>query len=134
MTSNHRTLFLILGMTVCPFLIAALLSSEYFSSTLSQKNNGLFVTTPTYLENKPSPLHWHLVIQQDNSTGREKIENIKTALGKRSDLVDIVIVKDLDSAAYIATPEGQLLLSYQQSEIGKPLYQDLKHLLRSNSK
>jgi hypothetical protein len=132
--TNHKTLFLILGMTFSPFLIAALLSSEFFSSTLSQKNNGKFVTTPIYLENKPSPLHWHLVVQQDNSTGREKIENIKTALGKRSDLVDIVIVKELDSAAYIATPEGQLLLSYQQTDIGKPLYQDLKHLLRSNSK
>lgn len=132
--SNHKTLFLILGMTFSPFLIAALLSSDYLSSTLSQKNNGEFVTTPTYLENKASPLHWHLVIQQDNRTGRDKIENIKTALGKRSDLVDIIIVKSLDSAAYIATPEGQLLLSYQQAEIGKPLYQDLKHLLRSNSK
>jgi hypothetical protein len=132
--TNNKTLFLILGMTFSPFLIAALLSSEYFSSQLAQKNNGEFVTTSTYLKNKVSPLHWHLVIQQDNNSGIDKIEKIKTALGKRSDLVDIIIVKDLDSAAYIATPEGQLLLSYQQAEIGKPLYQDLKHLLRSNSK
>lgn len=132
--SKHRTLFVILAMTFSPFLIAAILSSEYFSSTLSQKNNGEFVTTPIYLENKSSPLHWHLVIQQDNTAGIQKIEKIKTALGKRSDLVDIIIVKKLDSAAYIATPQGQLLLSYQQAGIGKPLYQDLKHLLRSNSK
>lgn len=132
--TNNKTLFLILGMTFSPFLIAALLTSDYFSNKLTQKNNGNFVTEPTYLENKLSPLHWHLVIQENNTLGLEKVKNIKTALGKRSDLVDIVIVKNLDSAAYIATPEGQLLLAYQQADIGKPLYQDLKHLLRSNTK
>ena len=132
--TNNKTLFLILGMTFSPFLIAALLTSDYISHKLTQNNNGDFVTVPTYLENESSPFHWHLVIEENNNIGLEKIEKIKKALGKRSDLVDIVIVKKLDSAAYIATPDGQLLLAYQQADIGKPLYQDLKHLLRSNTK
>ncbi|OUS40064.1 hypothetical protein A9R00_07930 [Oleispira antarctica] len=139
--TNKKTLTLIVAMTFSPFLIAALLSSDYSPHQLSQKNNGKFLTTEVYLENKPSSFNWHLVIQQDNHVGLEKLNNIKIALGKRSDLVDIITVENLSTAApststaaYIATPTGQLLLSYKQQDIGKPLYKDLKHLLRSNSK
>jgi hypothetical protein len=131
---NKRTLVLILTMTFSPFLIAALLSSEYSPHQLSQKNNGEFLTTEVYVDSEHNSSSWHLVIQQDNHIGLEKLKKIKIALGKRSDLVDIITVEKLDSAAYIATPTGQLLLSYQQENIGKPLYNDLKHLLRSNSK
>ena len=140
---NKRTLVLILTMTFSPFLIAALLSSDYSPHQLSQKNNGEFLTTEVYLDSEHNASAWHLVIQQDNHVGLEKLKNIKIALGKRSDLVDIITVEKLASAApstsasiaaYIAMPTGQLLLSYKQQDIGKPLYKDLKHLLRSNSK
>jgi hypothetical protein len=64
-----------------------------------------------------------------------KLNKIKTALGKRSGRVDILTTQleySPTKSVYIATPKGQLLLAYQDKDIGKPLYQDLTQLLRSN--
>ena len=74
---NKRTLVLILTMTFSPFLIAALLSSDYSPHQLAQKNNGEFLTTEVYLDGENNTSAWHLVIQQGNHIGLEKLKKIK---------------------------------------------------------
>jgi hypothetical protein len=132
--------------TVSPFLIAALLNSDYFSQQLSRKQSGEFLTTAIYLpinshlDSQLDPEKWHLVTSINHDNHNEiitKLKKIKTALGKRSDRIDILTTKieyPQNKSVYIATPKGQLLLGYQDKDIGKPLYQDLTHLIRSNSK
>ena len=143
--NNNKTLFLIMATTLLPFLIAAILNSDYFSQQLSRKQNGEFLTTEIYLPtqiNPNKPLNqqkWHLVTSITHDNHKEilkKLNKIKTALGKRSDRVDILTTEleySPTKSVYIATPKGQLLLAYQDKDIGKPLYQDLTQLIRSNS-
>ncbi len=141
---NNTALLLIFSMTLIPFVCAWALTSNYFSGALSQKQYGEFLehtqflsfTHDEHVNNSPSINKnvWHIVANANNKIILEKLKKIKTALGKKSSLVDIITTTDLPAAAYIATPEGQLLLRYKRSDIGKPFYHDLKHLLRSNTK
>lgn len=149
---NNKILLLILTITFSPFLIAAILTTDYFSQQLDQKQHGKFLTTEFYLSNIESehsrllpdnPTQWQLVISpahKNYNTIYNKLRNIKTALGKRSDLVNLLSTADIDAkeltsknTVYIATPKGQLLLAYSNEQIGKPLFKDLSHLLRSNN-
>jgi hypothetical protein len=147
---NNKVLLLILIITFSPFLIAALLTTDYFSDQLGQWQHGEFLTTEFYIpksgsnssEANSSP-QWQLVISpahKNYDAVTVKLNNIKTALGKRSDLVKVLSTTDINSkpltsenTVYIATPEGQLLLAYSIEQVGKPLFKDLSHLLRSNS-
>jgi len=139
MMKNNKVLLLILATTFSPFLIAGLLSHENFSHLLNQKQYGTFLTESVFIqqdtdENIKHDI-WHLVTHSDNSDALNKLKNIKIALGKRQDQVDIIrsthIPKD---KTYITLPNGKLLLAYDQKDVGKPLYKDLKHLIRSNQK
>jgi hypothetical protein len=147
---NNKVLLLILIITFSPFLIAAILTTDYFSDQLGQWQHGEFLTTEFYIpksgsnssEANSSP-QWQLVISpahKNYDAVTVKLNNIKTALGKRSDLVKVLSTTDINSkplasedTVYIATPEGQLLLAYSIEQVGKPLFKDLSHLLRSNS-
>lgn len=151
--NNNKVLLIILATTFSPFLIAAILTSDYFSPHLNQKQHGEFLTTDTYLpavdESLPAlstkkTMQWQLVIpsaHKNHDVLFKKLSNIKTALGKRSDLVNVLSTKAInilplmnEQSVYIATPQGQLLLAYSDELVGKPLFKDLKHLLRSNNK
>lgn len=164
MPQKSNALFLICAMTIFPFLCAWVLTFDYFSISLSQKQHGTFLERTQFLplmtdlpfdqstssnSSLSQPLShklpsnndvminknvWHIVANENNKAVLEKLHKIKTALGKKSNLVDIITTNNLPAAAYIATPEGQLLLRYQHSDIGKPFYHDLKHLLRSNTR
>jgi hypothetical protein len=149
---NNKVLLLILTTTFSPFLIAAILTTDYFSQQLGQWQHGEFLSTEFYLSNSGledsnlmpniSP-QWQLVISpahKNYAAISNKLNNIKTALGKRSDLVNVISTADIntkpltsENTVYIATPKGQLLLAYRDEQVGKPLFKDLSHLLRSNS-
>jgi hypothetical protein len=147
---NNKVLLLILTITFSPFLIAAILTTDYFSDQLGQWQHGEFLTAEFYIpksgsnssEANSSP-QWQLVISPAHKhydAVTVKLNNIKTALGKRSDLVKVLSTTDINSkplasedTVFIATPEGQLLLAYSVEQVGKPLFKDLSHLLRSNS-
>jgi hypothetical protein len=132
---NNKVLLLILATTFSPFLIAGLLTSDYFSSQLSQKQHGTFLTESIFIQQDLNKDIWHLVTHSENKEILSKLEKIKIALGKRQDQVDVIsstaIAKD---TTYITLPSGELLLAYSHKDIGKPLYKDLKHLIRSNQK
>ena len=145
---NNKVLLLILTITFSPFLIAAILTTDYFSQQIDQKQYGEFLTTEFYLPRSDSSLldsstQWQLVISPSHKNYdilSNKLNKIKTALGKRSELVNILSTPSIDSkllasenTAYIATPNGQLLLAYRNEQVGKPLFKDLSHLLRSNN-
>lgn len=130
---DNKALFFILAMTVVPFLLAGLLASSNITSNLSKKHHGQFFQEDQYLNLPFNHKTWHIIADENNPVILEKLEKIKIALGKRSARVDIITTTELDSAAYIAAPNGQLLLYYQASDIGKPFLQDLLHLLRSNN-
>ncbi|CCK75131.1 MAG: hypothetical protein KBT75_13100 [Oleispira antarctica] len=145
---NNKVLLLILTITFSPFLIAAILTTDYFSQQIDQKQYGEFLTTEFYLPRSDSSLldsstQWQLVISPSHKNYdilSNKLNKIKTALGKRSELVNILSTPSIDSkllasenTVYIATPNGQLLLAYRNEQVGKPLFKDLSHLLRSNN-
>jgi hypothetical protein len=146
---NNKVLLLILTTTFSPFLIAAILTTDYFSQQLDQKQYGEFLTTEFFLpisasaDHSNNPPQWQLVISPAHKNYEaisNKLNNIKTALGKRSDLVHVLSTATIntkalasDNTVYIATPKGQLLLAYSNDQIGKPLFKDLNHLLRSNN-
>tara|TARA_R110001583_G_scaffold14129_6_gene59509 strand:- start:3693 stop:4136 length:444 start_codon:yes stop_codon:yes gene_type:complete len=145
---NNKVLLLILTITFSPFLIAAILTTDYFSQQIDQKQYGEFLTTEFYLPRSDSSLldsstQWQLVISPSHKNYdilSNKLNKIKTALGKRSELVNILSTLSIDSkllasenTVYIATPNGQLLLAYRNEQVGKPLFKDLSHLLRSNN-
>lgn len=153
---NHKVLMLILATTFSPLLIAAILTTDYFSQQLEQKQYGKFLSTEIYLSdiiedeselsshfNTLPQKQWQLVIPSNHKNYQpvfNKLNKIKTALGKRSDLVRVVSSHNIDIATlaseesvYIATPRGQLLLAYNDNQVGKPLFKDLSHLLRSNN-
>jgi hypothetical protein len=159
---NNKVLLLILATTFSPFLIAAILTTDYFSQQLEQKQFGEFLTTEFYLPSSvtaessslpdhsiannsmfTTPRQWQLVISpahKNYESFANKLTNIKTALGKRSDLVNVLSTDSINTqplastnTVYIATPKGQLLLAYRNDQVGKPLFKDLNHLLRSNN-
>lgn len=152
---KHKVLLLILATTFSPFIIAAVLTSNYFSQQLGQKQYGTFLNESIYVTdigNETQDLQnkqWLLVISPNNINYDKvfnKLKNIKTALGKRSDRVNIMInstirhstkdqtqVQKHEDLVYIASPQGQVLLAYSDELIGKPLFKDLSHLLRSNN-
>lgn len=151
---KHKVLLLILATTFSPFIIAAILTHDYFSQQLVQKQYGTFLSEEIYITDSVSHTkgfqnkHWQLVISAEHKNHDhmlDKLQKIKTALGKRSDRVTIHISSALQqrikpgSAAhhqdriYIASPQGQVLLAYKDHQIGKPLFKDLSHLLRSNN-
>jgi hypothetical protein len=154
---NNKVLLLILATTFSPFLIAAILTTDYFSQQLEQKQFGEFLTTEFYLPSSTAaesnslsdhsmlttPQQWQLVISpahKNYESFANKLSNIKTALGKRSDLVNVLSTDSINTQSlastntvYIATPKGQLLLAYRNDQVGKPLFKDLNHLLRSNN-
>jgi hypothetical protein len=138
--------------TCLPFLIAAILTTDYFSHQLDQKQYGEFLTTEVNISRSDSdhtnPVsnianQWQLVISPAHKhyhAMSNKLNKIKIALGKRSDLVKVISESSIDtpqlaseSTVYIATPNGQLLLAYRDEQVGKPLFKDLTHLLRSNN-
>jgi hypothetical protein len=148
---NNKVLLLILATTFSPFLIAAILTTDYFSHKLDQKQYGEFLEVDTYLPLNDESItknQWQLVISSSHKNHDalfDRLNKIKTALGKRSELVNVLStnestsnmfngkLRDTDNTVYIATPKGQLLLAYKNEQIGKPLYKDLSHILRSNS-
>lgn len=148
---NNKVLLLILATTFSPFLIAAILTTDYFSHKLDQKQYGEFLEVDTYLPLNDEAItknQWQLVISSSHKNHDalfDRLNKIKTALGKRSELVNVLStnestsnmfngkLRDIDNTVYIATPKGQLLLAYKNEQIGKPLYKDLSHILRSNS-
>lgn len=151
---RHKILLLILTTTFSPFLIAAILTSDYFSQQLGQKQYGTFLSQEIYLTdtfNRSQEFQnnqWQLVISAEHQNYDQiinKLQKIKTALGKRSDRVNINIRPVLQQSVkletedqkknlvYIASPQGQVLLAYRNDQIGKPLFKDLSHLLRSNN-
>ena len=151
---RHKILLLILATTFSPFLIAAILTSDYFSQQLEQKQYGTFLSEEIYLTdtiNRSQEFQnkqWQLVISAEHKNYDQiinKLQKIKTALGKRSDRVNINIRPVLQQSVklesddqkkdlvYIASPQGQVLLAYRNDQVGKPLFKDLSHLLRSNN-
>jgi hypothetical protein len=153
---NNKVLLLIIAVTCSPFLVAAILTTDHFSHQLDQKQYGEFLTTEINISrsdsadtnsvsNSPSNIanQWQLVISpahKNYDAISNKLKNIKIALGKRSDLVKVISESSIDtpqlaseSTVYIATPSGQLLLAYRDEQVGKPLFKDLTHLLRSNN-
>jgi hypothetical protein len=149
---NNKVLVLILTITFSPFLIAAILTTDYFSQQLDQKQYGEFLTSEFYLPKLDAEVsdpistsagQWQLVISPAHinyDAISNKLNKIKTALGKRSDLVNVLSTTDInakplasENTVYIATPNGQLLLAYRNEQVGKPLFKDLSHLLRSNN-
>ncbi|MFT4763335.1 MAG: hypothetical protein ACI9OH_000421 [Oleispira sp.] len=149
---NNKVLVLILTITFSPFLIAAILTTDYFSQQLDQKQYGEFLTSEFYLPKLEAEVsdpistsagQWQLVISPAHinyDAISNKLNKIKTALGKRSDLVNVLSTTDInakplasENTVYIATPNGQLLLAYRNEQVGKPLLKDLSHLLRSNN-
>jgi hypothetical protein len=153
---NNKVLLLIIAVTCSPFLVAAILTTDHFSHQLDQKQYGEFLTTEINISrsdsadtnpvsNAPSNIakQWQLVISpahKNYDAISNKLKNIKIALGKRSDLVKVISESSIDtpqlaseSTVYIATPSGQLLLAYRDEQVGKPLFKDLTHLLRSNN-
>lgn len=149
---NNKVLVLILTITFSPFLIAAILTTDYFSQQLDQKQYGEFLTSEFYLPKLEAEVsepistsagQWQLVISPAHinyDAISNKLNKIKTALGKRSDLVNVLSTTDInakplasENTVYIATPNGQLLLAYRNDQVGKPLFKDLSHLLRSNN-
>jgi hypothetical protein len=153
---NNKVLLLIIVVTCSPFLVAAILTTDHFSHQLDQKQYGEFLTTEINISrsdsadtnpvsNAPSNIakQWQLVISpahKNYDAISNKLKNIKIALGKRSDLVKVISESSIDtpqlaseSTVYIATPSGQLLLAYRDEQVGKPLFKDLTHLLRSNN-
>lgn len=147
--NNNKTLFLILATTFCPLLIAGVLSHDNFSSSLGQKQNGEFLNHEYYLasshqsqENQAiKESQWQLLIPthlDEFAKHYDKLSKIKTALGKRASQVVITKLspdeKLPSQQVYIAAPNGHVLLAYQKELVGKPLYKDLSHLIRSNEK
>lgn len=155
---NNKVLLLILATTFSPLLIAAILTTDYFSQQLGQKQYGEFLAIDFYLTEDSyrsnsnednsntisnTPEQWQLVVSPSHYKYEEilnKLTKIKTALGKRSDLVNVLSTAVINTetlasnnTVYIATPKGQLLLAYSSDQIGKPIFKDLNHLLRSNS-
>lgn len=159
---NNKVLLLILATTFSPFLIAAILTTDFFSQQLDQKQYGEFLTTEFFLPStefvnsnpitnssvpnslmKDNSAQWQLVISpahKNYDSISNKLNKIKTALGKRADLVNVLATETINSkllaskdTVYIATPKGQLLLAYRSDQVGKPLFKDLSHLLRSNN-
>lgn len=152
---NNKILLLILATTFSPFLIAAILTTDYFSHKLDQKQYGEFLEAEIYLPLNDEAItknQWQLVISSSHKNHDalfDKLKKIKTALGKRSELVNVLSTNEStiestnnmingklrrgDNTVYIATPKGQLLLAYKNEQVGKPLYKDLSHILRSNS-
>jgi hypothetical protein len=153
---NNKVLLLIIAVTCSPFLVAAILTTDHFSHQLDQKQYGKFLTTEINIARSDSAdtntvsnpasnidNQWQLVISpahKDYSAMVNKLSKIKIALGKRSDLVKVISESSIDtlqlasdSTVYIATPDGQLLLAYRDDQVGKPLFKDLTHLLRSNN-
>jgi hypothetical protein len=153
---NNKVLLLIIAVTCSPFLVAAILTTDHFSHQLDQKQYGEFLTTEINISRSDSadtnPVsnpaskaanQWQLVISpahKNYDAISNKLNKIKIALGKRSDLVKVVSESSIDtpqlasdSTVYIATPDGQLLLAYRDEQVGKPLFKDLTHLLRSNN-
>lgn len=142
--TNRKTLLLIFATTFCPLLIAGVLTNEHFSSSLGQKQQGSFLDYEYFLtdeQTKTQKAQWKLIIPNqlnDFDNQYEKLTKIKTALGKRSNQVTIIKLdqdnKLVSDNIYIAAPNGQVLLAYQKELVGKPLYKDLTHLIRSNEK
>jgi hypothetical protein len=153
---NNKVLLLIIAVTCSPFLIAAILTTDHFSHQLDQKQYGEFLTTEINISRSDSAdtdtalnsasnmaNQWQLVISpahKNYDAMSNKLNKIKIALGKRSDLVKVISESSIDtlqlasdSTVYIATPNGQLLLAYRDEQVGKPLFKDLTHLLRSNN-
>lgn len=153
---NNKVLLLIIAVTCSPFLVAAILTTDYFSHQLDQKQYGEFLTTEINISRSDSEHtnpasnsvsnianQWQLVISpahKNYDAISNKLNKIKIALGKRSDLVKVISESSIDtpqlasdSTVYIATPNGQLLLAYRDEQVGKPLFKDLTHLLRSNN-
>jgi hypothetical protein len=153
---NNKVLLLIIAVTCSPFLVAAILTTDHFSHQLDQKQYGEFLTTEINISRSDSAdtdtalnsasnmaNQWQLVISpahKNYDAMSNKLNKIKIALGKRSDLVKVTSESSIDtlqlasdSTVYIATPNGQLLLAYRDEQVGKPLFKDLTHLLRSNN-
>jgi hypothetical protein len=149
---NNKVLLLIIAVTCSPFLVAAILTTDHFSHQLDQKQYGKFLTTEINISRSDSAdtnpalksaNQWQLVISpahKNYDAISNKLNKIKIALGKRSDLVKVISESSIDtpqlasdSTVYIATPNGQLLLAYRDEQVGKPLFKDLTHLLRSNN-
>ncbi|MGK0248768.1 MAG: hypothetical protein ACI910_001501 [Oleispira sp.] len=149
---NNKVLLLIIAVTCSPFLVAAILTTDHFSHQLDQKQYGEFLTTEVNISRSDSAdtntasnmaNQWQLVISpahKNYDAMSNKLNKIKIALGKRSDLVKVISESSIDtpqlasdSTVYIATPNGQLLLAYRDEQVGKPLFKDLTHLLRSNN-
>jgi hypothetical protein len=153
---NNKVLLLIIAVTCSPFLVAAILTTDHFSHQLDQKQYGEFLTTEINISRSDSAdtdtalnsasnmaNQWQLVISpahKNYDAMSNKLNKIKIALGKRSDLVKVISESSIDtlqlasdSTVYIATPNGQLLLAYRDEQVGKPLFKDLTHLLRSNN-
>jgi len=155
MKIKNWPLYLILFSTVGPALLAMVLFQQ--SQQLDEhslfaqgKQGGHFLSFPVTIPEQGSfnQQQWHLVkvtesCEQQCQSQVSRLYSILTALGKRRDKADLLLRSQQDFntsqqqqlaeySAFIATPDGQIILGYKPNQLDKTLLKDLKHLIKMN--
>lgn len=83
--------------------------------------------------------HWTLVFRHDGDCDTacdhqlQRLRSVHDALGKDADRVRIEHLRSttlLESGVWVVDPNGNLVLRYTQEQLGEPLLEDLKRLLK----
>lgn len=143
MTTSHRKLIAIIAVFLVPYLVALVLSQLNYTGPL--QNKGQWISEQIPLEPLlPYTIHddfsWHILIAcDDNCIEPNQIKSIIQALGPKSNLATLHQVspqtltdawKKIDpDRIYLATPQKELLLSYQKTDL-MDLMNDLKRLVK----
>lgn len=160
MTLNNWPLYLILLSTLGPALLANVLfnqnqEQDQANLVMQGKQAGHFLEFPIKIKNSNSFNHqqWHLIKISDDCSSDcqhqvQRLYAILSALGKRRDKADFLLRSAQDFAAssgqeetyrllnqysaFIATPQGEIILGYKSNQLDKSLLKDLKHLIKVN--
>lgn len=144
MNAKHRTLGLIWGSALLPIVLA---SVTYFAgiSPEERKVRGRLVEPVQTLQQWGGDRsefvgRWHILMVSPKTCEvrceeqLDALRRIHDALGREADRVRVsrqsVEENALTEGVWIVDPLGNLVLQYPESQIGKPILEDLKHLLR----
>jgi hypothetical protein len=148
---KHKTsrwvLMALVGVFVSPVLLAAwILSSSSNLSVFENNAKGQWLSKQFFVANQS---HKWIILSLDDKLSHEQkqiLHNLHILLGKNRDQVELRWVpstKFLDEFAldstlgsetpvFLADPKGMVLMTYRHDQIGKPLLEDIKHLVKHN--
>ncbi|GGC11363.1 hypothetical protein GCM10011352_42310 [Marinobacterium zhoushanense] len=144
-TSKSRlTLWLIWLIALLPMLGAGIAYQFQLPVTSGQVNRGeLLVPVQTLSQWGGSAElftgHWTLVFRHDGDCDvacdqqLQSLRSVHDALGRDADRVRVEHLQSttlLESGIWVVDPNGNLVLRYTQEQLGEPLLEDLKRLLK----